>query len=289
MRQVLFVVPGLGVAVPGFGLFFLLACWSALGLALHRARRGGIDPQQVVHLALWLFPGGMVGARLMFAAQHPEAMHGPEDLVRVGQGGIVFYGCLLGGLVGAAIAWARRPFPFGAMADAVAPALALGVALGRLGCFCNGCCFGGPCSWPWAVRFPAGTLPWARHLEAGRIAAADPYSRAVHPTQLYEAIGAALLLGLLLAFFPHRRRDGRVMALAMMGYGALRLPVEALRGDEPGVLGGLTAAQVISLGLLAGGAILWRNWVSRQGTRTAEEERIGRGKNVGVQGKSRTI
>jgi phosphatidylglycerol---prolipoprotein diacylglyceryl transferase len=270
MLQILFVVPGLGLRVHSFSLMLLLACVGALHLAAWRARRERIDPDAVHGMALWLFVGGMIGARVLYLVQNPEQFHEAADLVRIWRGGIVFYGCILGGLVGSLLYWARRPFPFWAMADAVAPALALGIAVGRLGCFLNGCCYGALCERPWAVRFPAETPPWVRHVEAGLIPLWAPRSLAVHPKQLYAALAGLALLGLLSAYYPRRRRDGEVMALLMIGYPATRFLVEFYRGDRGGLFGGLTISQYISLALLACGLVTWRLLSRLPATRLAD-------------------
>ena len=92
------------------------------------------------------------------------------------------------------------------MLDVAAPAVAIGAAVGRIGCFLNGCCDGTICTLPWGVQFPAGSHAWMRQLNAGLISEAAPLSLPVHPTQLYAAIAAFGVLGLLLAYFPWRRR-----------------------------------------------------------------------------------
>ena len=81
-------------------------------MAVWRARREKVDPDAVYELATWLFLGGVIGARLFFFIQHPEAYHNPGDLFRTWEGGNVFYGCILGGLTGSILYWFRRPFPF---------------------------------------------------------------------------------------------------------------------------------------------------------------------------------
>jgi phosphatidylglycerol:prolipoprotein diacylglycerol transferase len=253
MQRILFTIPGLGFSFHSFSLMMMLACFGALGITFWRARRERIDSEAVSGLAVWLISGGFLGARVMFLLQHPEAVHDVSDIFKIWQGGIVFYGCIIGGLIGSIVYWVRHPFPFRAMADAVAPALALGSALGRVGCFLNGCCYGAPTTQPMSVRFPAGSPPWMRHVEEGLIPPQAAHSLAVHPTQLYAALDALLLLGLLTWFYPRRRRDGEVMALLMVTYPILRFANECLRGDEGAILAGLTAAQAISLGLFVAG------------------------------------
>ncbi len=263
MQRILFTIPALGFSLHGFSLMMMLACFGALGITFWRARREGIDSDSVAGLAVWLISGGFIGARLMFVVQHPETVHRISDVFKIWQGGIVFYGCIMGGLIGSVIYWMRHPFPFLAMADAVAPALAVGSTLGRVGCFLNGCCFGARSDSPLAVCFPAGSPPWIRHVESGLLSPSSGFSLAVHPTQLYAALDGLLLLGLLTWFYPRRRRDGEVMALLMVAYPVLRFANESLRADEPAVVAGLTAAQAISVGLLLAGVATWFTLVRR--------------------------
>ena len=187
MRKILFEIPALGIKLPSFGVSMLLACCAALFLTSWRARRERLDPESVFELAVWLMSGGFIGARLLYIIAHPESVRGLADVFKLWQGGIVFYGCIIGGLIGSLIYWFKHPFPFRPMADAVAPSLALGSAIGRLGCFLNGCCFGGVTDLPWGVSFPSGSHPWARHVENGMVAFADTHSLPIHPTQLYAA------------------------------------------------------------------------------------------------------
>jgi phosphatidylglycerol:prolipoprotein diacylglycerol transferase len=257
MRKVLFEIPWLGIAVPSFGLALLLACFTALHLTSWRARREKIDPEAVFGLAVWLMTGGFVGARALYLVMHPESVSGLADVFKIWQGGIVYYGCLLGGLIGSLAYRARHPFPFRPMADAVAPALALGCLIGRLGCLLNGCCYGALSDLPWAVSFPAGSLPWVRQVRDGLVSQAATHSLPVHPTQIYSALDGLALLTLLTAYFPRRRRDGEVMALLMVTYPVSRYLIETLRADEPAVLGGLTMSQWISVSVFAAGLVVW--------------------------------
>jgi phosphatidylglycerol:prolipoprotein diacylglycerol transferase len=257
MQRLLFTIPGLGFRLHGFSVMMLLACFGALFITVWRARRERIDPEAVFGLATWLYSGGFIGARFLYIVQHRESVQHFGDIFKIWQGGIVFYGCILGGLAGSVLYWVRHPFPFRPMADAVAPALALGTALGRLGCFLNGCCFGTTCDLPLAVRFPAGAPAWLQHVQLGLIAPSASHSLAVHPTQLYAALDGLIQLGLLTWYFPRRRRDGEVMALLMVTYPISRFLIECLRADEGAFFAGLTISQNISLVLLACGLFTW--------------------------------
>jgi phosphatidylglycerol:prolipoprotein diacylglycerol transferase len=256
MRPILFVIPGWDIPIHSYGVMIFVACASALAMAVWRARRERVDPNAVYELATWLFLGGVIGARVFYFVQHPEALHHPSDFFRTWQGGNVFYGCILGGLTGSVLYWLRRPFPFLRMADVAAPAVAIGAALGRIGCFLNGCCHGAVCDLPWAVRFPAGSHAWVRQLNAGLIPPEALASLPVHPTQLYSSLAAFWLLGPLLLYARPPHRPGQVMAVLMIVYPLTRWPIEALRSDELVVFAGMSWSQNISVALLIGGLVL---------------------------------
>jgi phosphatidylglycerol---prolipoprotein diacylglyceryl transferase len=263
MRQVLFEIPWLGLKVHGFSVMLVAAAAAGVYLTAWRARREKIDPDVVFELAVWLLTGGFIGARALFLIRNPDTIHSFWDIFKVWQGGIVFYGCIIGGLIGSLMYWARRPFPFWAMCDAVAPSLAIGIALGRVGCLLNGCCFGAVCDLPWAMTFSSETLPWLHHVQQGWISPAAPRSLPVHPAQIYAILDGVTLLVLLSAYFPHRRKDGQVMALLMVTYPVTRFLIESLRDDDPAFALGLTLSQLISAGLFPCGLLAWW-WISRQ-------------------------
>jgi phosphatidylglycerol:prolipoprotein diacylglycerol transferase len=258
MRQVLFEIPGLHVKLFGYGLMLFFAFLGAMNLAAWRARREKLDPELVYDFALWVFIGGLVGARLFYAVQYwGDKVHNLADVFKIWQGGIVLYGSIMGGAAGFFLYRLLRPFPLRPMLDVIAPALALGIAIGRLGCFLNGCCYGDHCDLPWAVAFPAGSPPWAEQVATGLIDRTSAWSLPVHPTQLYSTIDGLILLLLLTAFYPLRRRDGEVMALLMVTYPISRFCIEWLRNDEPVFLAGMTISQNLSLLLLACGIAFW--------------------------------
>jgi phosphatidylglycerol:prolipoprotein diacylglycerol transferase len=257
MQPILFEIPGFGVKIHSYGVMILLACFAALAMSVWRARREKIDSNVVYELATWLFLGGVIGARGMYVILHPETIHSIGDIFRSWKGGNVFYGCILGGLTGSLLYWCRRPYPLWTMIDVAAPAVAIGAAVGRIGCFLNGCCDGAICSLPWGVRFPAGSHAWMRQANAGLISEGSPFSLPVHPTQLYASVAAIAVLVLLLAYFRRRGRPGEVMALLMIFYSLTRWPIEALRADERARFAGMTSAQLISAFLVITGLALW--------------------------------
>ena len=178
-------------------------------------------------------------------------------MFKIWEGGIVLYGSLLGGALAFFLYWLRRPFPLRPMLDAVAPSIALGIAVGRVGCLLNGCCYGDLCEPPLGRPLPVADGAVGRPRPGRDHPESAPYSAYVHPTQVYSTIDGLVLLALLSAYYPLRRRDGEVMALLMVTYPATRFLIEYLRSDEPAYLAGLTISQVVSVGMLAAGAAYW--------------------------------
>jgi phosphatidylglycerol:prolipoprotein diacylglycerol transferase len=143
------------------------------------------------------------------------------------------------------------------MLDAIAPALAFGIAIGRIGCFLNGCCYGDPCTLPWAVRFPEQSPPWVSEVGRNQIPPDAAYSLGLHPTQIYSTIDGLILFLLLTAFYPLRKRDGQVVGLLLLTYPITRFFIEYLRNDEGVFAAGMTISQLISVGLFACGVVYW--------------------------------
>ncbi len=150
-----------GLPVRGYGLMLLLGITTGVGMAMYRARQGGLDPEIILALAIWLVVGGVFGARLFYVAEYwDESFAGKNfrdtllEVANIPEGGLVIYGGLIGAAVGFAIFVLKHGLTLLAMADLIAPSMAIGLAFGRIGCFLNGCCYGGQTDWPWHVTFP---------------------------------------------------------------------------------------------------------------------------------------
>src|SRR3954447_660553 len=117
------------------------------------------------------------------------------DVFTIWEGGIVFYGSIIGGTAPFFLRKSLPPSPLLPYLDVIAPSLAIGTMFGRLGCFLNGCCFGDRCdNLPWATSFPRLSPPWSDQFHGGLIASGAPWSLPVHPTQIYSAIDGLMLL-----------------------------------------------------------------------------------------------
>jgi phosphatidylglycerol:prolipoprotein diacylglycerol transferase len=265
MRQVLFTIPILGgLSIFGYGAMLVLAFISSTWLAWWRARRERLDPEIIMDMAFWVFLFGMVGARLFYCIEYwGTEIKTVWEVVQYWKGGIVFYGGLIGSVIAFFVYRRLRPFPLRPYMDVLAPSIAIGIFFGRLGCFLNGCCYGRACELPWAVSFPRPSPPWSHQWALGLIPESALQSLPVHPTQIYSALDGLVLLLLLSAFYPFRRRDGEVMGLLMVTYPISRFLIEFLRDDEGAFFARLTISQNISVALLLTGVVFW-GWLLRQ-------------------------
>ncbi|MGD0900825.1 MAG: prolipoprotein diacylglyceryl transferase family protein [Thermoguttaceae bacterium] len=172
-----------GLPIRGYGMMILVAVVSGILLAAWRARRRGIDPEIIFSLAFWMILPGIVGARAVYVIEYWSEVYWPAYLenglggllgaiVNVANGGLVVFGAFFGGIAGLLLFVWKYRIRFLATADVIAPSLALGVALGRIGCMLNGCCFGAECDLPWGVAFPWNSPAHIHQVEAGEASVA---------------------------------------------------------------------------------------------------------------------
>ncbi len=166
-----------GLAIRGYGVFLAVGILSAIGLVVARARRSGGSAESILSLCFWIVVGGLLSARLFYVLQkwnefsirNPlDFLHALADMTR---GGLVVYGSFLGAVVVAIVFVKRRGLALWPTLDMLAPAMTLGLCIGRIGCLMNGCCFGGLCDPEFiaGVRFPMGSPPYMRQLERGEL------------------------------------------------------------------------------------------------------------------------
>ena len=243
MYPVLFRIEGF--TFYSYGLLALSGTLAALAVGALNARRAGLGVSKSLEAALFAIVVGFVGARALYVlVEWHYYREYSGQIPYAWDGGLVFFG---GVLLSVPLTWfyARRVarVDAGALFDAFTPGLALGHALGRIGCFLNGCCYGMPCNLPWAVRFT------------------DPQSLAnpmfeLHPTQLYEA---GVLFALFAWFFARFRRSGpdggRLFAEYLVYYSVARIFLEFYRGDSRGGVGPFSTSMFLGA-LILGAALL---------------------------------
>ncbi len=228
------------ITLYSYGFMMAISFFVGIWICGRRAAAYGFTRDQVYDSAVPVLLAGLIGAKIAYVATSWEDLSLEWrywfSLIR---GGFVYYGGVAGGAAGAIWWMRRRNLPPLGLGDLAAPSLGVALAIGRLGCWLNGCCYGTPVAW--GCVFPG------LHDVVPR-----------HPVQLYEAAGT-LAIGLGLLFVPHSlgAHRGRTFALFLIPYSFLRFSLEFLRDDPRGPVfaAGLSVSQVLSVAALAIG--LW--------------------------------
>jgi phosphatidylglycerol:prolipoprotein diacylglycerol transferase len=241
-----------GFFLPAYGLLVSLGFLVALWMAARLSRRAGLDTESVLNLGIYTAIAAMLGAKIfMLLLDLHYYLQNPGEIFSwtTFKAGGVFYGGLVAALLTAFFYLRRSKLPGLATADVFAPAIALGHAIGRTGCFAAGCCWGVRSKLPWAVTF---TNPEAHRLVG------VPLDIPLQPTQLYEAFAEAVIFVVLYRRFGRPHRPGAIIGLYLVLYSSVRFLVEFVRAhDELNPrFGPLVAEQWIALGLLALGMYL---------------------------------
>ena len=235
MYPVLFRIGGFEVT--SFGVMVALGALVGLWVFQRELRRSRL-PDSAVDSAIAGVIGGMAGAKLLWVFEHLGEE--PFFALLLSRGGLSWFGGFAGGVLAGLWVMHRRRLPKIAVLAAAAPALAVGHAIGRIGCFLVGDDYGRPTSLPWGVAFPEGV---------------PPTSVPVHPAQLYEAAALVPLAWLLFRWRTQGRPDTFVLGAYLVLAGAIRFAIEFIRVDVR-VVGPLSVAHLASLGAIAVGVML---------------------------------
>jgi phosphatidylglycerol:prolipoprotein diacylglycerol transferase len=252
--------------IPTYGVLVVLAVLVGLWMAARLGRRAGLDADVVVNLGIYTALAAMIGAKLLLIVlDFGYYLQNPSELFTMStlRAGGIFYGGLVAALVAAFLYMRHKKLPGLLTADVFAPGLALGHAIGRLGCFAAGCCWGAPTHLPWAVTF---TNPLS-HERVG-----VPLGIPLHPTQLYESLAEAVIFVILYRRIARPHRNGAIIGLYLVLYSSVRFLVEFVRAHDeinPHV-GPLVTEQWIALALIALGVWL----MVRNGRRPATSKGV---------------
>ena len=207
---------------------FLLAIYAVRKLAV----RNQVNPDLVSDLSFWLLVYGFIGARALFVfTRFEDYLSNPLDILKVWEGGLVFFGGLISSTIYAIFFFRRHRLSAWKMIDVLSPGVVLAHAFGRLGCLGAGCCYGKPTGGSWGIRFQSELV--------------DLSHRGVllHPVQLYESAALFILFGGMMYISRHRRFEGQVGLTYFMIYPIVRSIVETFRGD---VIRGFVIEDVLS-------------------------------------------
>ncbi len=235
MYRIMFEIGPLGVY--SYGLAVAAGFLLASILILRDCEKFGLSAGSVFDCLIAILIGGIIGGRLLFVVINWKdyAFH-PLKIFMLNEGGMAFHGALLGGVLCGGITAFIKKLSFWKTADLVAPYIALGQSIGRIGCFLNGCCYGKAIIGGTGVVFPGETVM--------RV-----------PTQIYSSVFLLLLYVVLIELRGKRLFDGFTFSMYMILYSVFRFFIELLRGDNPVIFYGMTLAQIISIGMFICGAV----------------------------------
>ena len=217
--------------VYSYGLMVAIGFAIAMLLAYRHANEFGVDKDKIVDFGIAILLGGIFGARLLYVLTNLKYyISHPLEIINLTKGGLVWYGAFLFGILVGIIFVKRNKINFWKGADLLAPYIALAQAIGRIGCFLNGCCYGGevPSSFIFSVVFPGESV-------------------FRHPTQIYSSFILLLLFIILRAWQKIRRFNGEVFLGYILLYSITRFGLEFLRGDNPRIFSIFTLSQLISI------------------------------------------
>ena len=205
-----------------YGFFLAMGFLAAVWFSKRNARFYDLRPDDISDLFFVILVSGIVGARLLYVIiNFDDFKASPLDIFKLWNGGLVFFGGFIGAVAASIVTLRIKNLPFFKTADTIAPGVALGHGIGRLGCFFAGCCYGRQCDLPIAVQFS--------HPDS-----LAPLHVPLHPTQIYM-VGANLILFLILIFLQRRKRfHGMIFLSYIILYSVFRFIIEFFRGDFRG-------------------------------------------------------
>ena len=230
-----FVISSFGVMV---AIAFLVAYW----ISSLEYKRKGLDEKLLGNVFVAAMVGGIVGAKILYLLENvpiSEIMRNPVPNL-FSRGGLTFYGGFFGAVLLVWVISLRSKVSFWKILDGLAPGLAIGHSIGRIGCLLVGDDYGVPSDLPWAMAFPKG-LP--------------PTTERVHPTQVYEAILLGIIFLVLWKIRKKEAQDGWLFSILLILAGIERFLIEFIRSTSPSPIPGLSLAQVIALALIIVGII----------------------------------
>ena len=224
MHPVLFEIPAFGgIRIYSYGLMVALAFVAWTLWVYYESKRRGQDPGRALDLIFLIIFAAIVGSRLLhiLVAEPERFFSNPLVFFRIWEGGLVFYGGLIGAVLVSFWFCRRHRLPALVYSDICAPAIPLGHAIGRLGCFLAGCCYGLPTN---GMHWYSLVFPHDPHTFA-------PPGVPLYPTQLMESAGEASIFLILFVMRYRQKFDGQIIASYLMLYAVLRSTLECFRGD----------------------------------------------------------
>jgi phosphatidylglycerol:prolipoprotein diacylglycerol transferase len=225
-----------------FGLMMALGFVAAAVVSHFEFKRKGLDPERIYWLTIAAAVGGLLGSKIHYLLLHIDELKGDPLASAFSGAGLVWYGGFIGGIAVALVVMSLYRMPWAKVLDAAAPAMAIGYAFGRLGCFLNGDDYGRPSTLPWAMEFPKGSPPTYPGV-------------AVQPTQLYESLASLVIFAILLWLRLRFKRDWAMLCAYLVMAGLERFLVEFVRFQREGQLQQQYLA--LATAIVSAAALVW--------------------------------
>ncbi|MDD3804365.1 MAG: prolipoprotein diacylglyceryl transferase [bacterium] len=252
-----------GFVLTSYGVMQALAFLGGLVVLYFMSKREKIDKDRLFDMAIWIIIGGVLGARVWFVIENFRYYsHDIPSVIKIWEGGMVFYGGLIGGFSAGIIYLKRNHLDIEQVGDITVPAFALGIFIGRIGCFLNGCCYG-KVSHSCGVSFPKDSPAYFEQMSQGMIPHNATTSLPVIPTQLIESFSCLVIFAILLLMYNKRKFKGEIFYSFFVFYGLERFLLDYLRhySREAMILKVFSLSQITSLILIiAGGAMLFSSY-----------------------------
>ncbi|MBI5207488.1 MAG: prolipoprotein diacylglyceryl transferase [Candidatus Firestonebacteria bacterium] len=223
-----------------YGLMVALGFLGAITLSVKLAKIEGISQDSILDLCFWILIFSIIGARIFYVILNFSFyQENPLEVIQVYKGGLVFYGGFISGIMTCVFYTKKYNLPIWKIGDILAPGIAFGEAIGRIGCFFNGCCYGKETTLPWGIKFPPGSLSSFLYGNEHHI----------HPTQIYAFLSNIIIFAFLFFFFKRKKFQGQIFWLYVILYAVGRFFVEIWRGDiERGFfMGIISTSQTIAV------------------------------------------
>ncbi len=227
------------ITIHTYGIFVATGIFCGVLVAMKIAKENGISPNIISDICFWMIVSGVVGARIVYViANIGYYIKYPIEILEIWKGGLIFCGGLISACISAIWFIKKYELDFWTIGDILGPGVALGQAIGRLGCFMAGCCYGKPTNCPWAVVFH------------------DPHSLAplnipLHPTQIYHSLACLIIFMILILMKKFQTYRGQIFLWYLVLHSIQRLLIERFRGDcRPVFFGNMTITQFTSLIIL---------------------------------------
>lgn len=242
-----------------YGIFMALAAIAGLLNWTWIGRNTKRNFNYCSDMLFWIMLAGILGARIAYiAANLHYFMTYPSQIIRIDQGGLIFYGGLIGSSISLVLFARHKHEKTLDVLDFAITSIPLGHALGRIGCFINGCCYGSTTHCPLGVIYPKGSLAWEYQSELGLLEQAATHCLPIHPVQLYESSLGIITFFILHIIHKKHKKNGTVLAVYLLIYSVVRFSLEFFRGD-PRVRyeTQFSVAQYVSMGLFIMGCCIF--------------------------------